>query len=144
MTASDGTLRALIEQREPSLAVFARRDAAPERAAFSFCRWTRGRSSLPVIPLTAAARRPTASWCLSWEATTTHEGVLSARTRCPRPHRRQAQQRATSTTGEIAFGEAALDGVRREARRATAARSKWAENCTQGGACVSSFTLPAV
>src|SRR5213595_2032359 len=52
LTASDGdTARDLIEQREPSLVVL---DVMlPGTDGLSLCRWIRGRSSLPVILLTA-------------------------------------------------------------------------------------------
>jgi len=52
LTASDGdAARALIEEREPSLVVL---DVMlPGTDGLSLCRWIRGRSSLPVILLTA-------------------------------------------------------------------------------------------
>jgi DNA-binding response OmpR family regulator len=52
LTAADGdTAMALIEQREPSLVVL---DVMlPGTDGLSLCRWIRGRSSLPVILLTA-------------------------------------------------------------------------------------------
>ena len=52
LTASDGdTARDLIEQREPNLVVL---DVMlPGTDGLSLCRWIRGRSSLPVILLTA-------------------------------------------------------------------------------------------
>jgi DNA-binding response OmpR family regulator len=52
LTASDGDVaRALIEEREPSLVVL---DVMlPGTDGLSLCRWIRGRSSLPVILLTA-------------------------------------------------------------------------------------------
>src|SRR5881275_1542336 len=52
LTASDGEVaRALIEEREPSLVVL---DVMlPGTDGLSLCRWIRGRSSLPVILLTA-------------------------------------------------------------------------------------------
>jgi DNA-binding response OmpR family regulator len=52
LTASDGEVaRTLIEEREPSLVVL---DVMlPGTDGLSLCRWIRGRSSLPVILLTA-------------------------------------------------------------------------------------------
>src|SRR6266480_729430 len=61
LTASDGdTARDLIEQREPNLVVL---DVMlPGTDGLSLCRWIRGRSSLPVILLTARGEEADRIW----------------------------------------------------------------------------------
>jgi len=116
LTASDGdAARALIEEREPSLVVL---DVMlPGTDGLSLCRWIRGRSSLPVILLTA--RGEEADRIVGLEL-----GADDYVTKPFSPRELAARVRTVLSSPEhetIAFGEIELDGVSHEARRAGSA-----------------------
>ncbi len=127
LTASDGdAARALIEEREPSLVVL---DVMlPGTDGLSLCRWIRGRSSLPVILLTA--RGEEADRIVGLELGRRRlrdEAVLAARARGARAHRPPAQQRQP----------------RRRARRSPSARSSSTASAARPAGPASAVQLTA-
>jgi DNA-binding response OmpR family regulator len=69
LEAADGDrARELLERDSPGLVVL---DVMlPGTDGLELCRWIRSRSDLPVIMLTARAKKPTGSSASSWEPTT--------------------------------------------------------------------------
>ena len=121
LTASDGDAAArLIEEREPSLVVL---DVMlPGTDGLSLCRWIRGRSSLPVILLTARGEEADRIVGLELGADDYVTKPFSPRELAARVRSVLRRSDGTSPPREtIAFGEIELDGVSREARRAGAA-----------------------
>jgi DNA-binding response OmpR family regulator len=121
LTASDGdAARALIEESEPSLVVL---DVMlPGTDGLSLCRWIRGRSSLPVILLTARGEEADRIVGLELGADDYVTKPFSPRELAARV--RTVLRRSNGATAEreaIAFGEIELDGASREARRGGAA-----------------------
>src|SRR5436305_6106739 len=117
LTASDGEVaRALIEEREPSLVVL---DVMlPGTDGLSLCRWIRGRSSLPVILLTARGEEADRIVGLELGADDYVTKPFSPRELAARV--RSVLRRsngAAPPTETIAFGEIELDGDSRETRR---------------------------
>jgi DNA-binding response OmpR family regulator len=118
LTASDGDVaRALIEEREPSLVVL---DVMlPGTDGLTLCRWIRGRSSLPVILLTARGEEADRIVGLELGADDYVTKPFSPRELAARVRtvlRRTNGQAAGRET--IAFGEIHLDGASRVARLA--------------------------
>jgi DNA-binding response OmpR family regulator len=121
LTASDGEVaRALIEEREPSLVVL---DVMlPGTDGLSLCRWIRGRSSLPVILLTARGEEADRIVGLELGADDYVTKPFSPRELAARV--RSVLRRSDGASPQrktIAFGEIELDGGSREARRAGSA-----------------------
>jgi DNA-binding response OmpR family regulator len=117
LTASDGEVaRALIEEREPSLVVL---DVMlPGTDGLSLCRWIRGRSSLPVILLTARGEEADRIVGLELGADDYVTKPFSPRELAARV--RSVLRRSSADTPPpetIAFGEIELDGGSREGRR---------------------------
>jgi DNA-binding response OmpR family regulator len=120
LTASDGdTAKALIKEREPSLVVL---DVMlPGTDGLSLCRWIRGRSSLPVILLTARGEEADRIVGLELGADDYVTKPFSPRELAARV--RTVLRRSNGSTPAletIAFGEIELDSGSREARRAGA------------------------
>jgi DNA-binding response OmpR family regulator len=118
LTASDGEVAmALIEEREPSLVVL---DVMlPGTDGLSLCRWIRGRSSLPVILLTARGEEADRIVGLELGADDYVTKPFSPRELAARV--RSVLRRAGGASPQretLAFGEIELDGVSREVRRA--------------------------
>jgi two-component system, OmpR family, response regulator ResD len=118
LTASDGEVAmALIEEREPSLVVL---DVMlPGTDGLSLCRWIRGRSSLPVILLTARGEEADRIVGLELGADDYVTKPFSPRELAARV--RSVLRRADGGSPQretLAFGEIELDGVSREVRRA--------------------------
>ena len=117
LTAADGDVaRALIEEREPSLVVL---DVMlPGTDGLSLCRWIRGRSSLPVILLTARGEEADRIVGLELGADDYVTKPFSPRELAARVRSVLRRSNGSSPPREtIAFGEIELDGVSREARR---------------------------
>jgi DNA-binding response OmpR family regulator len=120
-TASDGdAARALIEEHEPSLVVL---DVMlPGTDGLSLCRWIRGRSSLPVILLTARGEEADRIVGLELGADDYVTKPFSPRELAARVRSVLRRSNGGSLPREtIAFGEVELDSVSREARRSGAA-----------------------
>ena len=118
LTASDGdTARALIAEREPSLVVL---DVMlPGTDGLSLCRWIRGRSSLPVILLTARGEEADRIVGLELGADDYVTKPFSPRELAARVRSVLRRSNGSTPPGEtISFGEIELDGGSREARRA--------------------------
>jgi DNA-binding response OmpR family regulator len=118
LTASDGdAARALIEQREPSLVVL---DVMlPGTDGLSLCRWIRGRSSLPVILLTARGEEADRIVGLELGADDYVTKPFSPRELTARV--RTVLRRAGTTEARperLEFGEVVLNGDSREVTRA--------------------------
>ena len=118
LTASDGEVAmALIEEREPSLVVL---DVMlPGTDGLSLCRWIRGRSSLPVILLTARGEEADRIVGLELGADDYVTKPFSPRELAARV--RSVLRRADGGSPQrekLTFGEIELDGVSREVRRA--------------------------
>jgi len=116
LTAADGdAAMALIEEREPSLVVL---DVMlPD--GLSLCRWIRGRSSLPVILLTARGEEADRIVGLELGADDYVTKPFSPRELAARVRSVLRRSNGAAPPREtIAFGEIELDGVSREARRA--------------------------
>src|SRR5947209_4414024 len=117
LTASDGEVaRALIEEREPSLVVL---DVMlPGTDGLPLCRWIRGRSSLPVILLTARGEEADRIVGLELGADDYVTKPFSPRELAARVRSVLRRSDGASPQREtIAFGEIELDGSSREARR---------------------------
>jgi DNA-binding response OmpR family regulator len=120
LTASNGdTARELIEQSEPSLVVL---DVMlPGTDGLTLCRWIRGRSSLPVILLTARGEEADRIVGLELGADDYVTKPFSPRELAARVRSVLRRSNGNSAPPEtIAFGELELDGAGREARRAGA------------------------
>jgi DNA-binding response OmpR family regulator len=118
LTASDGeAARALIEEREPNLVVL---DVMlPGTDGLSLCRWIRGRSSLPVILLTARGEEADRIVGLELGADDYVTKPFSPRELAARVRTVLRRSNGASPAPEgISFGEIELDGASREARRA--------------------------
>jgi DNA-binding response OmpR family regulator len=118
LTASDGDMaRALIEEREPSLVVL---DVMlPGTDGLALCRWIRGRSSLPVILLTARGEEADRIVGLELGADDYVTKPFSPRELAARV--RTVLRRAGSTAERperLEFGDIVLDGASREVTRA--------------------------
>src|SRR3954454_23286996 len=118
LTASDGEVaRALIEEREPSLVVL---DVMlPGTDGLSLCRWIRGRSSLPVILLTARGEEADRIVGLELGADDYVTKPFSPRELASRVRtvlRRSGG--AVSRTARLGFGDVVLRGASRVATRA--------------------------
>jgi DNA-binding response OmpR family regulator len=117
LTASDGeTARSLIEEREPSLVVL---DVMlPGIDGLALCRWIRGRSTLPVILLTARGEEADRIVGLELGADDYVTKPFSPRELAARVRTVLRRSNGSSPPREmIAFGEVELDGPGREARR---------------------------
>jgi two-component system, OmpR family, response regulator len=132
LTASNGdTARELIEQREPSLVVL---DVMlPGTDGLTLCRWIRGRSSLPVILLTARGEEADRIVGLELGADDyipkpVHPRELAARLRAVL---RRQQPEATGGVREVAVGPLRL---------APASRQSWLSD-QELGLTVSEFDL---
>jgi DNA-binding response OmpR family regulator len=120
LTASDGeTARTLIEEREPSLVVL---DVMlPGTDGLTLCRWIRGRSSLPVILLTARGEEADRIVGLELGADDYVTKPFSPRELAARVRSVLRRSNGSGPPREtITFGEIELDGASREARRAGA------------------------
>ena len=118
LTASDGeAARSLIEEREPSLVVL---DVMlPGADGLSLCRWIRGRSSLPVILLTARGEEADRIVGLELGADDYVTKPFSPRELAARVRTVLRRSNGNAPPREtISFGEIELDGGSREARRA--------------------------
>ena len=118
LTASDGdTARALIEERDPSLVVL---DVMlPGTDGLSLCRWIRGRSSLPVILLTARGEEADRIVGLELGADDYVTKPFSPRELAARVRSVLRRSNGSASSREtLSFGEIELDGGSREARRA--------------------------
>jgi two-component system, OmpR family, response regulator ResD len=118
LTASDGDMaRALIEGREPSLVVL---DVMlPGTDGLALCRWIRERSALPVILLTARGEEADRIVGLELGADDYVTKPFSPRELAARVRSVLRRSNGTSLPREtIEFGDIALDGSSREARRA--------------------------
>ncbi len=120
LVATDGdAARTLIEEREPSLVVL---DVMlPGTDGLTLCRWIRGRSSLPVILLTARGEEADRIVGLELGADDYVTKPFSPRELAARV--RTVLRRSTGEPAQrqtIAFGEIELDGGSRQARRAGA------------------------
>jgi DNA-binding response OmpR family regulator len=121
LTAADGeAARALIEEREPNLVVL---DVMlPGTDGLSLCRWIRGRSSLPVILLTARGEEADRIVGLELGADDYVTKPFSPRELAARVRTVLRRSNGGSPAREtISFGEIELDGASREAHRASAA-----------------------
>jgi len=117
LTASDGDVaRALIEKREPSLVVL---DVMlPGTDGLALCRWIRGRSSLPVILLTARGEEADRIVGLELGADDYVTKPFSPRELAARVRSVLRRSNGSSLPREtIEFGDIVLDGSSREARR---------------------------
>ncbi|HKC78257.1 MAG TPA: response regulator transcription factor [Gaiellaceae bacterium] len=118
LTASDGEVaRALIEEQEPSLVVL---DVMlPGTDGLSLCRWIRGRSSLPVILLTARGEEADRIVGLELGADDYVTKPFSPRELAARVRTVLRRSNGGSVPQKkLSFGEIELDGVSHEARRA--------------------------
>jgi DNA-binding response OmpR family regulator len=118
LTASDGDVaRTLIEKREPSLVVL---DVMlPGTDGLALCRWIRGRSSLPVILLTARGEEADRIVGLELGADDYVTKPFSPRELAARVRSVLRRSNGLSLPREtIEFGDIVLDGSSREARRA--------------------------
>jgi DNA-binding response OmpR family regulator len=118
LTASDGeSARTLIEEREPNLVVL---DVMlPGTDGLSLCRWIRGRSSLPVILLTARGEEADRIVGLELGADDYVTKPFSPRELAARVRTVLRRSNGGSPVREtISFGEVELDGASREAHRA--------------------------
>jgi len=118
LTASDGdAAKALIEEREPSLVVL---DVMlPGTDGLSLCRWIRGRSSLPVILLTARGEEADRIVGLELGADDYLTKPFSPRELAVRVRNlmRRTVQPADSARRTIAFGDVVVDAGAREVRK---------------------------
>jgi DNA-binding response OmpR family regulator len=115
-TASDGDVaRTLIEEREPSLVVL---DVMlPGTDGLALCRWIRGRSSLPVILLTARGEEADRIVGLELGADDYVTKPFSPRELAARVRSVLRRSNGSSLPREtIEFGDIVLDGNSREAR----------------------------
>jgi DNA-binding response OmpR family regulator len=118
LTASDGeAARSLIEEREPSLVVL---DVMlPGTDGLALCRWIRGRSSLPVILLTARGEEADRIVGLELGADDYVTKPFSPRELAARVRTVLRRSNGNAPAREtISFGEIELDGGSREARLA--------------------------
>ncbi|HET9114479.1 MAG TPA: response regulator transcription factor [Gaiellaceae bacterium] len=118
LTASDGdSARSLIEEREPSLVVL---DVMlPGTDGLSLCRWIRGRSSLPVILLTARGEEADRIVGLELGADDYVTKPFSPRELAARVRTVLRRSNGAVPPREtVSFGEIELDGGSREAHRA--------------------------
>jgi len=118
LTASDGDVaKTLIEEREPSLVVL---DVMlPGTDGLALCRWIRGRSSLPVILLTARGEEADRIVGLELGADDYVTKPFSPRELAARVRSVLRRSNGNSVPGRIiAFGEIELDSSSHEARRA--------------------------
>jgi DNA-binding response OmpR family regulator len=118
LTASDGDVaKALIEEREPSLVVL---DVMlPGMDGLALCRWIRGRSTLPVILLTARGEEADRIVGLELGADDYVTKPFSPRELAARVRSVLRRSNGSSVPRRIiAFGEVELDGSSHEARRA--------------------------
>src|SRR2546427_3442071 len=118
LTASDGdTARDLIEQRKPSLVVL---DVMlPGTDGLSLCRWIRGRSSLPVILLTARGEEADRIVGLELGADDYVTKPFSPRELAARVRTVLRRSSGDATRPErLGFDEVVLDGTSREVTRA--------------------------
>src|SRR5690349_9928616 len=118
LTASNGdAARELIEQREPSLVVL---DVMlPGTDGLSLCRWIRGRSSLPVILLTARGEEADRIVGLELGADDYVTKPFSPRELAARVRSVLRRSGHVAASPELlSFGDVTLDGSSREARRA--------------------------
>src|SRR5256714_3335925 len=117
LTASDGEMaRALIEEREPSLVVLAVRRRGTD--GLSLCRWIRGRSSLPVILLTARGEEADRIVGLELGADDYVTKPFSPRELAARVRSVLRRSNGSLLPSEtISFGDIELDGGSHEARR---------------------------
>jgi DNA-binding response OmpR family regulator len=116
LTASDGDVaRTLIEEREPSLVVL---DVMlPGTDGLALCRWIRGRSSLPVILLTARGEEADRIVGLELGADDYVTKPFSPRELAARVRSVLRRSNGSSLPREtIEFGDIVLDGNSREAR----------------------------
>jgi two-component system, OmpR family, response regulator ResD len=117
LTASDGDVaKSLIEEREPSLVVL---DVMlPGTDGLALCRWIRGRSSLPVILLTARGEEADRIVGLELGADDYVTKPFSPRELAARVRSVLRRSNGTSVPRRvIAFGDIELDGGSHEARR---------------------------
>jgi DNA-binding response OmpR family regulator len=118
LTASNGEeAQSLIEEREPSLVVL---DVMlPGTDGLALCRWIRGRSSLPVILLTARGEEADRIVGLELGADDYVTKPFSPRELAARVRTVLRRSNGAPPPREaIAFGEIELDGASRDARRA--------------------------
>src|SRR5205809_7837949 len=117
LTASDGdAAKALIEEREPSLVVL---DVMlPGTDGLSLCRWIRGRSSLPVILLTARGEEADRIVGLELGADDYVTKPFSPRELATRVKTVLRRSQAPVVTAErLEFGDVVLDAASREATK---------------------------